>query len=396
MENYKYIIIGGGLAGYSASRGVREIDSSGSIIMFSEENIPPYDRPPLSKGLWKGKDFDEIWCKPESLGVTTKLNDPITTIDPVKKTITDSGGVQYKYEKLLIATGVSPRKLPFGGDLVNYYRTVADYKLLKDQTEHHDNFIVIGGGFIGSEIAAALAMNRKKVTIIFPEDGIGFRIFSHATSEYINQYYRNKGVNVQNGLMIVDIQPEKDGVKILTKDKASLTTEFYGDAVIAGIGTIPNTALAETAGIKVSNGIEVNELLQTNYPDIFSAGDVTNYFDQSLQTRRRVEHENNASQMGLRAGKNMAGEPSKYVTLPFFYSDLFELGYEAVGDLDSRLEMFEDWVDPFKKGVIYYLKDQLVKGVLLWNTWEKVNEARALIKAAEKVTPQSLKNRIHG
>lgn len=395
MEKYEYILIGGGLASYSAARGVRTNDQNGRILMLCEEPVPPYDRPPLSKKLWKGVDIEEIWCKPESFGVETKLSDKAVSIDRNNKTVTDSKGTQYSYGKLLIATGVSPRRLPFGEGLINYFRTVADYQKLRSQTETKNDFIVIGGGFIGSEIAAALSMNGKNVTLIFPEGGIGAKIFAPSTSEFINNFYREKGVKVLERTKTIDVSEKNGYSKVTIEDSSGARTELTTDAVIAGIGTIPNTELAQAAGLTVTNGIEVNEFLQTSDPDIYSAGDVANYIDASLKTRRRVEHENQANQMGLKAGKNMTGENSNYVHLPFFFSDLFELGYEAVGDLDSRLEMYEDWVEPFKKGVIYYLKDSLVKGVLLWNTWEKVALARELIKAAETIKPGMLKNRIH-
>jgi NADPH-dependent 2,4-dienoyl-CoA reductase/sulfur reductase-like enzyme len=137
--------------------------------------------------------------------------------------------------------------------------------------------------------------------------------------------------------------------------------------------------LAVQAGAKVDNGIIVDELLRTNVPDVFAAGDVANFFNPALGTRLRVEHEDNANTMGAAAGRAMAGDTTPYTHLPFFYSDLFALGYEAVGELDPRLEIVSDWKEPFKEGVVYYLKDGRVRGVLLWNTWGQVDAARALI-----------------
>jgi NADPH-dependent 2,4-dienoyl-CoA reductase/sulfur reductase-like enzyme len=395
LEHYKYMIVGGGLSADSAVRGIRSLDADGSIAMFCEESVPPYDHPPLSKSLWKGNPFEKIWRNSGALGVNVKLNDRVSSIHPGEKTIIDYSGTLYSYEKLLLATGVSPRKLPFGQNLINYYRTIDDYRLLKSQTETKDHFIVIGGGFIGSEIAAALTMNGKQVTIIFPEDGIASKIFTKPISNFINDYYRSKGVNVQNGISIIDVSNDGDQVKVTTQDKTASSKVFEADAVIAGIGTTPNSTLASDAGLTASNGIEVDGYLQTSSADIYSAGDVANYFDPVLNIRRRVEHEDNAIQMGLIAGKNMAGANSKYVYLPYFYSDLFDIGYEAVGELDSRYEIVEDWFDPFKKGILYFLKDSIVRGVLLWNVWGKIDETRALINVQASVTPESLKNKIH-
>lgn len=395
MNKYKYIIVGGGLSADAAVRGIRSTDTKGSIAMFCEESVPPYSRPPLSKALWKGAPLDEIWCHPDKTNLEIKVDNAITEIDVRNKIVTDSLGIQYSYEKLLLATGVSPRELPYGSQKINYYRTIKDYQNLKSKTETGDHFLVIGGGFIGSEIAAALAMNDKKVTIIFPEEGISARIFTRDTAQHINDYYREKGVNVQNGMKITAIE-EHDARQIITaQDDKSTLYKFEGDAIIAGIGTLPNSSLAADAGLTTSNGIEVNEFLQTSVEEIYAAGDVADFFDPAVNTRRRVEHEDNANQMGFFAGRNMAGARSRYNHLPFFYSDLFKIGYEAVGELDSRYEIVEDWVDRYNKGVLYYLKESIVKGVLLWNTWGKLDEARALIRSQTVMSREDLKNRIH-
>jgi len=135
----------------------------------------------------------------------------------------------------------------------------------------------------------------------------------------------------------------------------------------------------------------VNEFLQTSHEDIYTAGDVANFDSPHLGKRIRVEHENNALTMGEMAGKNMAGARESYNHLPFFYSDLFDLGYEAVGELDSRLEIIEDWKDPFREGVVYYLEEGRVRGVLLWNTWGQVDHARELIRTKDQFTAKKLK-----
>src|SRR3989441_4827219 len=160
--------------------------------------------------------------------------------------------------------------------------------------------------------------------------------------------------------------------------------EIVVDAVVGGIGIQPNVDLAVQAGARVDNGIIVDELLRTSVPDIYAAGDVANFFNPALATRLRVEHEDNANTMGAAAGRAMAGRGTPYTHIPFFYSDLFSLGYEAVGELDSRLETVSDWKDPYREGVIYYQRGGLVRGVLLWNTWGQVDAARALI--ADKAT----------
>ena len=166
------------------------------------------------------------------------------------------------------------------------------------------------------------------------------------------------------------------------------------DAVVGGIGIQPNVDLAVQAGARVDNGVVVDELLRTSVPDVFAAGDVANFFNPALDARLRVEHEDNANTMGAAAGRAMAGDKTPYTHLPFFYSDLFTLGYEAVGELDARLETLSDWKQPFREGVIYYLKDGRVRGVLLWNTWGQVDAARALIADRRTVRAEQLRGRL--
>ena len=166
------------------------------------------------------------------------------------------------------------------------------------------------------------------------------------------------------------------------------------DGVVAGIGIEPNTSLAEAAGLQVDNGVLVNEFLQTSDPNIYAAGDVASYWDHTLGMRRRVEHEDNANTMGKAAGRAMAGATDPYHHLPFLYSDLFDLGYEAAGELDSRMQTVAAWKEPFREGVIYYLHGGRVRGVLLWNVWGQVDAARRLISKPGFFTADDLIGRL--
>jgi 3-phenylpropionate/trans-cinnamate dioxygenase ferredoxin reductase subunit len=397
MNHYKYLIIGGGMTGDAAVKGIREIDKEGSIGMFSMESNPPYSRPPLTKGLWKNTPEEKIWKKTEEQNAEIHLNTKVSGINPSNNTIILENGSKFTYDKLLLATGGTTIKLPFGEDNIIYYRTYEDYKKVRSLAAEKNNFTIIGGGFIGSEIAAALTMNGKKVTMIFPENGIGTRIFPAGLSGYITNYYRDKGVELVTGDTVSGIE-NKNGGLILTTKKGQ---RVNADVVIGGIGIKPDTSLAESAGIKVDNGIVVDELLRTNNLNIYSAGDVASFYNPALGKRMRVEHEDNANKMGKHAGRVMAGDEHPYHHLPFFYSDLFELGYEAVGELDPGLEIFEDWKasgpaekEKYKEGVVYYLKDGRVKGVLLWNVWGQVDEARKLIAETGPFKASDLKGRL--
>jgi 3-phenylpropionate/trans-cinnamate dioxygenase ferredoxin reductase component len=390
MKHHKYVIVGGGMTADSAVRGIREIDKSGAIAIISDEKHPPYDRPPLSKSLWKGKPLESIWRHSNDTGVALHLGMRVVAIDIAGKKVTDASGNTYTYEKLLLATGGAPRRLPFGGDDIIYFRTLDDYQRLRKLCEVGSDFVVIGGGFIGSEVAAALAMNGKRVTMVFPDTSIGARFYPKALSSFINSYYEEHGVKLLVGDTVTAVR--KNGTKITVTSGSG--REIVADGVVAGLGIEPNVALAQSAGLEVSNGIVVDDFLRTRNADIYAAGDVANFYSPICGLRLRLEHEDNANIMGETAGRNMAGQPEAYHYMPFFYSDLFDLGYEAVGQLDSNLETVEDWKKPFRKGVVYYLKDGQVRGVLLWNTWDQVHDATQLIAAKEKLRPNDLIGRI--
>ena len=375
MADYKYLILGAGMTADAAVRGIRDIDPQGSIGLVGSEQDPPYDRPLLSKGLWKGKPIEKIWRRTDEFNVTLHLGRTVISMDADQRRLLDDRGEVYTGEKLLLASGGTPRRLPFGGDQIIYYRTLADYQQLAQLSANCQDFAVIGGGFIGSEIAAALAMNGKHVTMLFPDDGIGARLFPRDLSQFLNGYYRDQGVEVLAGELLTGLEVVKERKVLHTQSGR----EVIADGVVAGIGILPNIELARQAGLQTGRGILVDKNLLTSRPDIYAAGDVAEFFNPALGKMMRVEHEDNANTMGRTVGHNMAGASEPYHHLPFFYSDLFDLGYEAVGELDSRLATVADWEEPFKKGVIYYLQDERVRGVLLWNVWKKVSSARQLI-----------------
>jgi 3-phenylpropionate/trans-cinnamate dioxygenase ferredoxin reductase component len=390
MDNYKYLIIGGGMTAMAAIRGIREVDPQGSIGLVGLEPDPPYKRPSLSKGLWKGKPLESIWLKTEGLQAEFHLGRKIVSLEPGSLTVKDDQGATYKSEKILLATGGNPRRLPFGGDQIIYFRTLADYKRLAELSKRNLTFAVIGGGFIGSEITAALAMNGRQVTMLFPEEGIGAAIYPHDLSLFLNDYFIKKGVSVLPGEILSGAEANQGKVALKTKNG----TELLVDAVIAGIGIQPNVDLAKSAGLQMGNGIVVDRTLATSQPGIFAAGDAAEFYNPLLDKRMRIEHEDNANNMGRQAGRNMAGANESYDHLSYFFSDLFELGYEAVGELDPRQETFADWKDPYKKGVVYYLTGGRVRGVLLWNVWDTVPAARALMAEPGPFKAADLKNRL--
>lgn len=390
MPHYPFLIIGGGMTADAAVKAIREINTIDTIGVISGESHPPYSRPPLSKALWKGEPLNTIWRNTPTNSVEFHRSRLAVRLDAERKTVVDDRGTEHSFNKLLLATGVTVRRLPYQEEGIIYFRTLDDYRNLRELTDGGQKFAVIGGGFIGSEIASALSTNGKSVTMIFPESGIGARIYPRALSEFLNAFYRSKGVEVWADEAITEV--EKRGSVYHLRTSGGRTLEVAG--VVAGIGVQPNVELARTAGLEIDNGIVVDDFLQTSHPDIFAAGDVANFFNPSIGTRMRVEHEDNAVTMGGIAGRNMAGAVTPYHHLPFFYSDLFELGYEAVGELDARLETVADWKEEFREGVVYYLGEGRVRGVLLWNTWGQVDAARALIAEKGPFDNRNLKGRL--
>jgi len=390
MEKFDYGIVGGGMAADAAVKGIRELDENDSILMISKEKDPPYIRPPLSKSLWKGKQLESIWRGTEEKYVDILLGQEVVTIKPAEKKVTVDNGQEYSYKKLLLATGGRTRKLPFGGEDIIYYRTLEDYRRLKALAETIDTFAVIGSGFIGSEISAALAQNGKEVVLFDIGAGIGWNIFPENIVKYLNNYYKDQHVRVVPNVKVKLIR-KFNGSFIVVVESGDA---YKVDAVVAGVGIEPQLELAQSIGLKVDNGIHVDEYLRTGNPSIYASGDVANFYTPILKERVRVEHEDNANTMGRLAGRNMAGAEEKYDYLPMFYSDLFDIGYEAVGKLDPRGEVVQDWQEEYQKGILYYLDNDRVKGVLLWNVWGKVDQARDVIAMSALIRKKDLIGRI--
>lgn len=391
MNAYDYLIVGGGMTADAAVKGIRELDPSGTIVILSEESDPPYSRPPLSKGLWSGKKTVEaISCGTEEHDVDLILNRKVTEINRSEHCVIDSENEVHGYNRLLLATGGSPRRLPFGGESVVYYRTLADYRVLLSRLNGKDHFAVIGGGFIGSEIAAALKGKEKQVTMIFPEDHPGAGVFPEELAERLSDYYREQGITLMGKQKLSNLEVKGGQVSLCLENGHVIGV----DGVVAGIGIVPNTELAEQAGLSVDNGIVVNHQLRTSDDSIYAAGDVANFFNPALDIRMRVEHEDNALTMGRMAGRNMAGAEETYDHLPFFYSDLFDVGYEAVGELRASLDTVGVWNGLHDPGVWAYLHDGQVRGVLLWNLFGQVDAGRALIGTRKRFAEPELEKRL--
>lgn len=390
MSSYKYLIVGGGMTADAAVAGIRQVDPDGSIGMIAAESHPPYNRPPLTKGLWKGMRLENIWRGTSNHEAIPHFGREVKSLDLDDRQATDDRGQTYRFQKLLLATGGTPRRLPIYDPLVIYFRTLDDYHQLRALAEQGEQFAVIGGGFIGSEVAAALAASGKQVTMIFPEDAVCGRLFPTELSQFVNDYYRQHGVELLAADVVAEMSAESGRLTIATQRGRRLVV----DGVVAGLGIEPNVQLAAGAGLHCDNGIAVDETLRASHRDVFAAGDCASFYCSALGKRIRSEHEDNANAMGEAAGRAMAGEEVRYDRLPYFYSDLFDLGYEAVGEIDPALHVVADWREPNREGVLYFLRDDRVRGVLLWNVWNQVEHARELIASPQAFSEKDLLGRI--
>jgi 3-phenylpropionate/trans-cinnamate dioxygenase ferredoxin reductase component len=383
MTAARYLVVGGGMTGDAAVRGIRGHDPDRSIVLVGAERHGPYARPPLTKGLWAGDDEAKIWLGTAEAGAELRLGRRIVSLDPGAHRATDDAGEEYKWEKLLLATGGRPRTIPDAEGVV-YFRTLDDYRLLRQRAGEGVRVVVIGGGFIGSELAASLTTTGSRVTIVFPDPGIGWRLFPAHLSAFVDDYYSERGIEVLNEATVTGAT----GGVVTTA--SGLTRQ--GDLVVAGLGIQPATELAEAAGLPVNDGVLVDEFGRVEgYDDVFAAGDVARFPVAALDLNLRVEHEDHAKTHGRAVGANMAGAGVRYDHLPFFYSDLFDLGYEAVGEVDSRLPTIERWEERGRKGVVAYVdEERRPRGFLFWNVWDRVERGRELIRAGAPIGEDAL------
>ncbi len=384
-----FVIVGGGMAADAAVRGIRSASPDAPITILSGERHPPYDRPPLSKGLWRGFAEERIWRGTEQLDVTLLLNRRGVEIDRDRRLVVDDSGEKHPYDGLLLATGGAPIRLPGDPEGVHYFRTLDDYRSLKEGVEEGHAVAVVGGGFIGTELASVLLDFGCRVSLYFLEGGPLAGILPSARSQSLLQRFRERGVETFPGTFVRSIRRVR-GSWMLDCDGARGAGPF--DHVVAGLGIRPSVELALAAGLEVGDGIEVDEAFRTSDPRIFAAGDVASFPFPVLGERFRVEHEDHANQSGVMAGRAMAGRPEPYDHLPFFYSEVLGVGYEALGRTDPEMELVE--VEKGERAVLYYREGGRVKGVLCWNLHGRMGDARTILRKEGELSPEELRERI--
>jgi NADPH-dependent 2,4-dienoyl-CoA reductase/sulfur reductase-like enzyme len=351
MSAYKYVIIGGGLAGGRGVGGIRQIDETGSVALVTQEPHVPYERPPLSKKYLRGEvDLGRVHVEERSYydenDVDLLMETRATGLDPEARVVTLDNGEELEYERLLLATGGHAFRLPLpGNELENVFtlRTIEDSERIREAAGDGKHALIMGGSFIGSEVAASLRQLGTQVTMIFPESRLLKRIVPVEVSDYLFAVYRDEGIAVLPGTVAEKLEGDGAVARAILDTGEAVDV----DLVVMGVGIRLNTELAEGAGLDLNeNGaVMVDQHLRTSDPDIYAAGDIAAWPDPTFGERLRVEHWDVARRQGRRAGQNMAGEEKAYGALPYFYSDLFDLSFEVWGNLSS-------WEETVQRGTI--------------------------------------------
>lgn len=374
-QPYDYVIIGGGMAADYAAKGIREQDKMGTIKILSADVDAPYTRPALTKKLWTDDDFteDQVSLTTEETGAEIELETVVTAINRDMHTVQLEDGTIIGYTKLLLATGSEPAKIDGPEDeRAIFFRNWTDYRKLRKFSGNNRHILVIGGGYIGAELAAGLVQNQTNVTLIYPDKILGSKQFPEEIAKEYEAAFQKAGVTLVNGKRASSYRKEDDKL-VLTLDDG---TELEGDAIVSGLGVSPRVSLAKESGLKVEDGVVVDEYLRTEDADIYAAGDIAAYPDAILG-RTQIGHVDHARHSGKAVGKVMAGANEPYTHTPYFYSVVFDISWKAIGTLDPQLDTL---IDPVGNGkVVYYFKDAKPAGVLLWNVEADLDAVRKIL-----------------
>lgn len=395
-DSYPHVIVGGGEAADAAVRAILDAAPETEVLVVNSSQHPPVGRPALSKTLWMNpdKELADVYLGTERTGATVVNDARATALDPQRHTVTVEGR-EISYGRLLLATGSRARRLPGQPESprVLMLRETEDFVALRSLVSEGTEVAVVGGGYIGSELAAGLCTVGAEVTLCFPDDKLLAHMLPDSIATHVSEVYGGKGITLESGFRAEKIDvadPERPTV--LAEDGRTV----IADVVVLALGAEPAVELAADAGLETAaGGVRVDATMATSAVDVWAAGDIA-AFPDGLFGRRRVEHVVGAGGTGKTAGANMAGTHTEYTDTPMFFSDLFDDGYEAVGLLDTQLQTREFWNDAHTAAVVYYLDGHEVRGVLNWNTWDSVGTALETIadSQAGKIGPADLEDRI--
>ena len=380
MNEARFVILGGGMvAGYAAKQLVESGLKPGELAILSADTSIPYERPPLSKGFLAGKDSeDSVRINPDAFyrehGIEVRLRCEVSSVDPRRKRLALKSGGEFGFQKLILATGAQPRTFDIPGATLRnlfYLRSLDDSKAIRQAADGVKRAVVIGGGFIGMEVASVLAQKSIAVAMVLHEDRVGKRIFTPRMSGFFESYYEARGVRFIKMAAVTALH----GDGVVSAVALGNGQEIACDVAVAGIGVKPVTDLLAGSGIEVSDGIVVNEYLETNQPDIYAAGDVANYEDVLFDKRRRVEHWDNAVSQGQHCARTLMGERAPFKHVPYFFSDVFDLSYEYWGDASGADEVVHRGDLQSKSFSVWWLQKSRVVAAFTMNRPDGEREA---------------------
>ena len=363
--NKNFIILGGGQAAVYAAREIRKNDKESNIKILSEENFLPYERPPLSKDfLLNKKNQEDLFFHSSDVLKNENIdfeNISINKVDFENKKLFTKNDDFYSYDSLLISTGSENKKLSLDNNLndnIYYLRNLEEAKTIKEKVSNKNKITIIGGGFIGLEIASSLSQLQKKVTVI----EIGSQLMGRIIPKQIADLVQKTHIEYGNEIILnkqIDKIIKKNGIyEILLNDNSLIETDF----LIAGIGSAPSVKLFENTNLKLDNGIVTNEFCETSIKDVYAAGDVSNFYHPLYERTIRLESYQHAQNHGICAGKNIAGVKTEYTSIPWMWSDQFNLNLQLTGICDDYDEIIERGND-INNGVIYFfLKNKNIRG----------------------------------
>jgi 3-phenylpropionate/trans-cinnamate dioxygenase ferredoxin reductase component len=358
------VIIGAGHAAGQAAASLRQEKYEGDIVIIGDEPHIPYQRPPLSKQYMKGEQgLERVYLRPEKFyadnNITVKLNTRAEAIDTQARTVTTERGEVLDYEYLLISTGGRPRHLVApGSDLpgIHYLRTIADVDAIREELHEGRKLVIVGGGYIGLEVASVAVEAGLQVDVLEMEERILQRVTTPQMSSYYHQLHTSRGVNIHTATLVTGFEGDDRVQRVLCGE-----TAFDADLVIIGIGIIPNVEIAQTAGIETDNGIVVDDHCRTSAPDVYAAGDCTNHPNPLLNRRLRLESVPNAMEQARVAVANMCGGDKVYASIPWFWSDQYELKLQMLGfSADGDTQVVRGNMDDNAFAVFYLKEGKLV------------------------------------
>jgi len=394
-----FVIVGGGMAGAIAAQTLREEGFDGKITMLAQEPNAPYERPPLSKDYLQGKaERDSIFVHPEPWyaehAVELSLDSAVTALDPASRTVTTATGAQLRYDKLLLATGSKPRHLDVPGadlDGVYYLRNVEDSDRLKIKFAEAKRVVIIGAGWIGLETAAAARAAGLDVTLLVSGDLPLQHVLGPEAALIFDELHRSHGVDLRYRTTAVELTGRHGAV---TGVMLSDGTRIDADMIIVGVGVAPRTELAANAGLKIDNGIVVDEHLRTSDPDVFAAGDIAQTYSPRLGRHIRVEHWANARRQGAVAAKAMLDQDAVDVRPSYFFTDQYDLSMEYTGDIGPTgydRVIFRRYADS-NQMIVFWLYEQRIQAGMNINIWDVADDIDRLIQSARPINADDLGN----